>query len=111
MASSQGASQLFQVLYLGSTRVDRHCSHTIMPWIAEELKLRTEQKIFTWLNPGENGVSYVANTGVELFHHAYSTILRCATGVDGITFAYIIREEDGSRYTCHVFQCLTPEEV
>ena len=23
-----------------------------MPWIAEELKLRTEQKIFTWLNPG-----------------------------------------------------------
>ena len=52
MASSQGASQLFQVLYLGSTRVDRHCSHTIMPWIAEELKLRTEQKIFTWLNPG-----------------------------------------------------------
>ena len=53
MASSrQGASQLFQVLYLGSTQVDRHCSHAVMPWIAEELKLRTEQKIFTWLTPG-----------------------------------------------------------
>ena len=71
-------------------------------------------KLFTahyFLVPGENGVSYVANTGVELFHHAYSTILCCATGVDGITFAYIIRDKDGSRYTCHVFQCLTPEEV
>ena len=52
MAGGQGASQLFQVLYLGSTWVDRHCSHSILPWIAEELKLRTEQKIFTWLTPG-----------------------------------------------------------
>ena len=62
---------------------------------------------------GESGVSYVANTGVELFHHAYSTILRCATGVDGITFAYIIKEkeEGDQQYTCHVLQCLTPKEV
>ena len=68
---------------------------------------------------GDSGVSYVADSGVELFRHLHSAILRCATGTDGITFSYIIREgEEGEgegegeeQYTCHVFQCLTPEEV
>ena len=50
--ASQGANQLFQVLYLGRTGVDRHCSLAVMPWIAEELKLKTEQRILTWLTPG-----------------------------------------------------------
>lgn len=48
-----GSNQLFQVLYLGSTVVDRHCSHAVMPWIAEELKLSTEQRILTWVTTGE----------------------------------------------------------
>ena len=60
---------------------------------------------------GETGVSYVADSGAELFHHTYSVILRCATGTDSITFSYIIREEEGDHYTCHVFQCLTPADV
>ena len=49
-------SQLFQVLYLGSTGVDRHCSIAVMPWITEELKLKTEQRILTWLTAGESGI-------------------------------------------------------
>ena len=53
----------------------------------------------------------MADSGMELFHHAYSAILRCATGSDGITFSYILRERDGVGHTCHVFQCLTREEV
>lgn len=51
--SSQSSQSLFQVLYLGRTTVDRHCSPAVMQWIIEELKLRTEQRILTWLSPGE----------------------------------------------------------
>ena len=53
MAGSQVANKLFQVLYLGSTTVDVHCSHTVLPWIAEELKLTVEQRVLTWVTPGE----------------------------------------------------------
>lgn len=62
------------------------------------------------VSAGDSGVSYVADSGVELFQHSHSTILRCATGTDGITFSYIIQEDTG-QCSCHVFQCLTPEEV
>ena len=53
-----GANQLFQVLYLGSTVADRHCSHSVMPWIAEELKLRTERRILAWVTTGERGACW-----------------------------------------------------
>ena len=61
-------------------------------------------------NPGDTGVSYVADSGVELFRHPHSNILRCATGTDGITFSYIVQDET-QQCSCHVFQCLTPDEV
>lgn len=51
--ASQSSQSLFQVLYLGHTTVDRHCSPAVMQWIIEELKLRTEQRILTWLSPGK----------------------------------------------------------
>ena len=53
--ANQTIQSLFQVLYLGSTVVDRHCSHAVMLWITEELKLRTNQRILTWLTSGERG--------------------------------------------------------
>ena len=55
-------------------------------------------------------MSYVADSGAELFHHPHTTILQCAMGTDSITFSYIVRELEG-KYSCHVFQCLTPAEV
>ena len=53
--SSQTSQSLFQVLYLGHTTVDRHCSPAVMQWIIEELKLRTEQRSLAWLTPGKGG--------------------------------------------------------
>ena len=50
--TTQASQSLFQVLYLGSTVVDQHCSHAVMPWITEQLKLRTEQRVLTWLTSG-----------------------------------------------------------
>ena len=55
--ATQVSQSLFQVYYLGSTAVDRHCSPAVMSWITEEMKLRTEQRILTWLTSGERGTS------------------------------------------------------
>ncbi len=49
-----GPSQsLFQVYYLGATLVDRRCSSSVMPWIVEELKLKTQEMKLLWLTPGK----------------------------------------------------------
>ena len=58
---------------------------------------------------GEAGVSYVADSGKELFHHPYDDILLTAAAKDVVSFSYIIQE--GSNLHCHVFQCLVPDEV
>ncbi len=46
------SQSLFQVYYLGSCRVDRRCSSSIMPWIIEEHKLKTQEMKLLWLTPG-----------------------------------------------------------
>lgn len=48
------ASQsLFNIYYLGQTRVDRRCNSSMMPWIIEELKLKASEMKFIWLSPGK----------------------------------------------------------
>ena len=56
-------------------------------------------------------VTYVADSGQELFSHTYGSILQCCIAIDGISFAYISRREKDNKYLCHVFQALTYEEV
>lgn len=50
---SAGSQSLFNIYYLGNTRVDRRCSSSIMPWIIEELKLKADELKFIWLSPGK----------------------------------------------------------
>ena len=50
-AGSQRQS-LFNIYYLGNTRVDRRCNSSMMPWIIEELKLKADEMKFIWLSPG-----------------------------------------------------------
>lgn len=45
-------SSLFNIYYLGHTRVDRRCNSSMMPWIIEELKLKADEMKFMWLSPG-----------------------------------------------------------
>ncbi len=52
----------------------------------------------------------MADNGEELFGHSYGNILQCCLAMDGISFAYIVRQEK-EEYFCHVFQALTYEEV
>ncbi len=56
-------------------------------------------------------MTYVADSGQELFSHPYSSILQCCIAVDGISLAYIARSGQDNLYHCHVFQSLTYEEV
>lgn len=58
-----------------------------------------------------DGVTYVVDSGQELFSHTYGSILQCCIAIDGISFAYIARREKDNKYLCHVFQALTYEEV
>ena len=60
---------------------------------------------------GAEQVTYVADSGQELFSHTYGSILQCCIAIDGISFAYIARREKDNKYLCHVFQALTYEEV
>ena len=60
---------------------------------------------------GAEQVTYIAESGQELFSHTYGSILQCCIAVDGISFAYIARREKDNKYLCHVFQALTYEEV
>ena len=53
MVERSTSQSLFQIYYLGCTRVDRRCSSVVMPWIIEELKLKTQEMKFLWLTPGE----------------------------------------------------------
>lgn len=46
---------LFNIYYLGQTRVDRRCNSSMMPWIIEELKLKADEMKFIWLSPGKYG--------------------------------------------------------
>ena len=64
-----------------------------------------------FLPPGPKGVTYVADNGKELFTHSYSSILRCCTATDRISFAYIFQSGSEQQFTCHVFQALTYVEV
>lgn len=59
---------------------------------------------------GHDEVSFVADNGQELFNHSYGNIMQCCIAVDGISFAYAVRQEK-DKYFCHVFQALTYEEV
>ena len=59
---------------------------------------------------GQEEVSFVADNGKELFKHSYENILQCCIATDGISFAYAARQEK-DKYSCHVFQALTYEEV
>ena len=43
---------LFNIYYLGKTKVDRRCNSSMMPWIIEELKLKADEMRFIWLSPG-----------------------------------------------------------
>ncbi len=61
--------------------------------------------------PGDETVTYVADSGQELLSHPYSSILQCCVAVDGISLAYIARSGQDNNYNCHVFQSLTYEEV
>ena len=47
------SQSLFNIYYLGQTRVDRRCNASMMPWIIEELKLKAGEMRFIWLSPGE----------------------------------------------------------
>lgn len=58
---------------------------------------------------GPANIEYVADSGEELYAHAYNSILRWETGVDNISVAYITSIGDKSH--CHVFQCLDLDEV
>lgn len=49
---SAGSQCLFNIYYLGHTRVDRRCNSSMMPWIIEELKLKAGEMKFIWLSPG-----------------------------------------------------------
>lgn len=51
-----GNQSLFNIYYLGKTRVDRRCDSSMMPWIIEELKLKAGEMKFIWLSPGREGV-------------------------------------------------------
>ncbi len=51
-ADRRPSQSLFQVYYLGSSRVDRRCSSSVMPWIVEEHKLKTQEMKLLWLTPG-----------------------------------------------------------
>lgn len=48
-----GSHSLFNIYYLGQTRVDRRCNSSMMPWIIEELKLKSREMKFIWLSPGK----------------------------------------------------------
>ncbi len=52
-AGSQRQS-LFNIYYMGNTKVDRRCNSSMMPWIIEELKLKADEMKFIWLSPGKN---------------------------------------------------------
>ena len=67
--------------------------------------------IIIYNHTGTEQVTYVADSGQELFSHTYGSILQCCIAVDGISFAYIARREKDNKYLCHVFQALTYEEV
>jgi len=47
------SSSLFNIYYLGQTKVDRRCNSSMMPWIIEELKLSADKMRFIWLSPGD----------------------------------------------------------
>lgn len=51
-SQSTGNQSLFNIYYLGQTRVDRRCNSSMMPWIIEELKLKAREMKFIWLSPG-----------------------------------------------------------
>lgn len=51
-AGSQRQS-LFNIYYLGNTKVDRRCNSSMMPWIIEEMKLKADDMRFIWLSPGK----------------------------------------------------------
>ena len=55
-------------------------------------------------------MSFVADNGKELFGHSYGSILQCCLAMDGISFAYIARQEK-DKYVCHVFQAFNYDEV
>lgn len=55
MVDRSMSQSLFNIYYLGQTRVDRRCNASMMPWIIEELKLKAGEMKFIWLSPGECG--------------------------------------------------------
>ena len=59
---------------------------------------------------GQEEVMFVADSGQQLFSHSYANILQCCLAMDGISFAYMAREER-EKYICHVFQAFSYEEV
>lgn len=61
------------------------------------------------LSTGPTSIDYVADSGEELHTHTYDSILRCSTGLDNVSIAYISVTENKSH--CHVFQCLDLQEV
>lgn len=63
------------------------------------------------LSAGQDGVSYVADNGQEMFTHTYGSMVRCCIAVDKISFAYIAHHEKDRKYYCHAFQALTYEDV
>ena len=53
LSAGSQSSSLFNIYYLGHTRVDRRCNAAMMPWIIEELKLKADEMKFIWLSPGK----------------------------------------------------------
>lgn len=51
-SKSTPSQSLFNIYYLGKTKVDRRCNSSMMPWIIEELKLKADEMKFIWLSPG-----------------------------------------------------------
>ena len=56
-------------------------------------------------------IAYVADSGKELQRHSYEDILRCTTGLDNVSFAYITHDSKDNKTSCHVFQSLDLDEV
>ncbi len=86
------SQSLFQVYYLGASMVDRRCSSSVMPWIVEEHKLKTQEMNLLWLTPGtyvRDGIYLIALFVLYFcFEMVTTQLLVCIAGKLGGKFKF-----------------------